>query len=559
MAFQLERMATFLARLNLTRYFSQSLHSSTSVLPFSTLDNPINNSNAINDQITTEECHVLNELSELLPVPKKNSINPIYTQFSSEKDLVKTRAIDGFLSPDEKLRGIFLQKLKGKTAIYRALTNADVELSTDVVAKVVNKGNLGGEAMVLFFNWAIHQETIPKDIGVYHIILKALGRRKFFVFMVEMLRDMRKREMNPNSGTLFLVMDSFVRAHQVSKAIQFFGQLEDFGFERDTESLNAVLQCLCQRSHVGAANKLLDKVRGKVPFNSMTYNFIIGGWSKFGRVSEIERTLKAMVADGFDPDYLTYSYVLEGLGRAGLISEAVEIFDNLGEKGISPNASVYNAMIFNFISAGDFDKCLKYYELMLSYNCEPNMCTYTRIISAFLKARRVSDAIEMFDAMIDRGITPTTGTITSFIESLCSYGPPHAALLIHSKAKKAGCTLSLSAYKLLLMRLSRAGKCGMLLNIWHEMEESGFLPDMEVYEHVIYGLCHVGQLDNAILMMEESLRKGFCPKCKTTHVRRLLLHKETLGEQVVQVNTSEDEDAHSNSVINSIIHAGKNL
>ncbi|KAK3038829.1 hypothetical protein RJ639_028551 [Escallonia herrerae] len=486
MAFQLELMATFLARLNLTRYFSQSLHSSTSVLPFSTLDNPINNSNAINDQITTEECHVLNELSELLPVRKKNSINPIYTQFSSEKDLVKTRAIDGFLSPDEKLRGIFLRKLKGKTAIYRALTNADVELSTDVVANVVNKGNLGGEAMVLFFNWAIHQETIPKDIGVYHIILKALGRRKFFVFMVEMLRDMRKREMNPNSGTLFLVMDSFVRAHQVSKAIQFFGQLEDFGFERDTESLNAVLQCLCQRSHVGAANKLLDKARGKVPFNSMTYNSIIGGWSKFGRVSEIERTLKAMVADGFDPDYLTYSYVLEGLGRAGLISEAVEIFDNLGEKGISPNASVYNAMIFNFISAGDFDKCLKYYELMLSYNCEPNMCTYTRIISAFLKARRVSDAIEI-------------------------YGPPHAALLIHSKAKKAGSTLSLSAYKLLLLRLSRAGKCGMLLNIWHEMEESGFLPDMEVYEHVIYGLCHVGQLDNAILVMEESLRKGFCP------------------------------------------------
>lgn len=34
---------------------------------------------------------------------------------------------------------------------------------------------------------------------------------------------------------------------------------------------------------------------------------------------------------------------------------------------------------------------------------------------------------------------------------------------------------------------------------------------MEVYEHVIHGLCNVGQLENAVLVMEESLRKGFFP------------------------------------------------
>lgn len=142
---------------------------------------------------------------------------------------------------------------------------------------------------------------------------------------------------------------------------------------------------------------------------------------------------------------------------------------------------------------------------------DPNMDTYVRIIHGFLKARRVSDAIEIFDEMVGRGIIPTTGTVTSFIELLCSYGPPHAMLMIYKKARKAGSSISLSAYKLLLTRLAKFGKCGMMLNIWDEMQESGYSSDVEVYQHIIIGLCNNGQLENAILVMEECLRKGFCP------------------------------------------------
>ncbi|PKI55102.1 hypothetical protein CRG98_024393 [Punica granatum] len=148
---------------------------------------------------------------------------------------------------------------------------------------------------------------------------------------------------------------------------------------------------------------------------------------------------------------------------------------------------------------------------MLSEKCDPNVDTYTNLISAFLKARKVADALEMFDEMLSRELVPSTGIITSFVEPLCSYGPPYAAMMIYKKAKKAGCKISLTAYKSLLMRLSRFGKCGMMLNLWEEMQESGHSSDIEVYEYIINGLCNIGQLDNAVLVMDESLRKGFCP------------------------------------------------
>lgn len=429
---------------------------------------------------------------------------------SSRKEQIGigVRAADEFLSPEDKLRGVFMQKLKGKYAIESALSNVEAKLDLQMLSKVVSRGNLGGEAMVTFFNWAVKQPGIDKyDIGAYHIVLKALGRRKLYEFMMDVFWDMKMNGISPDLGTIEIVMDSFIRANLVSKAVQFFEDLEDFGLE----SLNVIVGCLCKRSHIGAASSLLNRMKGKLVLNKVSYDCVISGWSRLGRLGEIETYLKEMIMDGFEPDCLTFGYLIEGFGRAGKMGYAVEVFEGMSERGCVPDTRVYNAMISNFVSVGDFDKAVEYYGAMLKNECEPNMETYTRLISGFLKARKVADAVEMFDRMLARGLVPSTGTITSFIKPLCTYGPPHAALMIYKKAKKVEIKVSWSAYKLLLMRLSRFGKCGMLLNMWDEMQKSGYSSDVEVYEYIINGLCNVGQLENAILVMEESMRKGFCP------------------------------------------------
>lgn len=498
----------------------QFIHQSFALLSFSTLELPLHNSkpeqaeNPTVNKRNIDESHVLNQLTDLLPIRHRSSTETMSIDTELHREVINKAdaTVDEFLLPEEKLRGVFLQKLKGNSAICNALTNLGIEMNIDIVAKVVNRGNLSGQMIVMFFDWAIEQPGVADNVDSYHVILKALGRRKFFTHMTEVLREMRVRGVRPIWETLFVVMDSFVRVHQVFRAMQMFKQLEEFGWECGTEALNVLVRCLCLRGHVATANSLVNRVRGKIKFDGETYNFVIQGWSKFGRVGEIERILKEMVADGFDPDGSTVRFLIEGLGRAGRIGDAVEIFEKMEkETGCSPNTDVYNAMISNFISVGDLDECLKYYEGMLSSDCHPNSDTYIILINAFLKARRVADAIEMFDVKLSHGIIPTTGTVTSFIETLCSYGPPHAALMIYKKARAVGCRISPSAYKLLLMRLSTVGKSGMLMNIWDEMQGSGYSSDVEVYEHVINGLCNNGQLENAILLMEECMSKGFCP------------------------------------------------
>ncbi|TYI27683.1 hypothetical protein ES332_A05G193500v1 [Gossypium tomentosum] len=518
MAFHFRRLPGWYLSFSSGRYRLPHFSSSLSVFRFSTIngipDSSINDPSfhQTHNRCNVDERRVLTELSDLFQLSHINTTIPLYPYKESYPvKQIESRDVDEFLLPEEKLRGIFLQNLRGRTAIENGLSNVRVELSIDLIAKVVDRGNLGGEAMVLFFNWAIKQPGIPRDAHSYYIIIRALGRRKFFEFMIQILHDMVKDGLKPNLETVSAVMDSFIRSRRVHKALEMFENLEEFGLTPDTESLNVLLLCLCRRTHVGAANSLFNAVGGKIKFNCVTYNIMVSGWSKLGRVSEMERTVKAMIVDGFTPDCSTFSFLIEGLGRAGQIDDTVEIFDHMKEKGCIPDTRVYNAMISNFISTQNFDECKKYYKALLESNFDPDLDTYTKLISAFLKSQKAADALEIFEEMLVQGIVPPIGSLTSFIEPLCSYGPPHAAMMIYKKARKFGCQISLNAYKLLLKRLSRFGKSGMLLNLWDEMQESGHTSDMEVYEYVINGLCNIGHLENAVHVMEEALRKGFCP------------------------------------------------
>ncbi|CAI9090594.1 OLC1v1025400C1 [Oldenlandia corymbosa var. corymbosa] len=488
----------------------------TFLLPFSTYETPNNFKNdppllnhLCNQDVHVDESPILSQLSDILPIPR-SSLKIYDKPLITDSFTIRTAAVDGFLSPEEKFRGIFLQKLRGRSAVEESLTNVGIDITIDILEKVVSRGNLSGDSMVMFFNWAVLQSGFPKDVCSYNLIFKALGRRKYFKHIMEMLADMTDKGIYPNCDTLSVVVDCFIRARQVSKGIKMWEDFKDFGLKCNTETFNVLMKCLTRRSHVRTACSLMNKVRGKVPFDRMTYNLVIGGWSRLGKITDVEKNLKAMVEDGIDADNSTYSYIIEGFGRAGQVDSAAKVFRELEEEYVL-GVEVYNAMIANYVHSGEMDEGLRYFEKLLDNNCEPNMVTFVILISGCLKARRVADAIEMFDQMLYRGIVPSAGTITSFIEPLCCYGPPHAALMIYEKAKKAGCKMSLNCYKLLIMQLSKFGKCQTLLNIWHDMQENGYCSDVQVYEYAINGFCNIGQLENAVLAMEECLSKGFCP------------------------------------------------
>ncbi|CAM0909836.1 unnamed protein product [Alopecurus aequalis] len=423
------------------------------------------------------------------------------------------------LSPADRLRGVFLQKPPGRAALHRALSSTGLDaaaaLSPEVLSDVVSCGTLSGAAIIDLFDWAISNAKIPPSLHTCNIVIRALGRRKFFTFLENALEIMRKKGIIPDLTTLGIIIDSLVAARQVNKAVQLL-ESHQFGMGigqtcHRKEAFSVLINCLCRRSHVGVASSLIQAARGNlfVP-DKQVYNDVMGGWARFGKLDKLEHFWAMMLEDGLVPDAVSHCHLIEALGRAGQAEEALRVFEKMAQEGYGPTTMAYNALISNFISLGDLDRCVTYYKDMVAKNCPPNSDTYCNMIRALLRARRVADALQMFDDMLAQGVLPNTGVITSFIEPLCTSGPPHAALMIYTKSRKVGCTISLKAYKLLLERLARFGKSGIVLKIWEEMQECGYPSDKEIYEFIVDGLCNVGKVDAAVSVVEESLRKGFC-------------------------------------------------
>uniref|UniRef100_A0A0A9GIH8 Pentacotripeptide-repeat region of PRORP domain-containing protein n=1 Tax=Arundo donax TaxID=35708 RepID=A0A0A9GIH8_ARUDO len=423
------------------------------------------------------------------------------------------------LSTADRLRGIFLRKPPGRAALHRALSSTGLDaaaaLSPEVLAAVVNAGDLGGAATVAFFDWAVTNSKPAPSVHTCNIVIRALGRKKFFDFLEDALEIMRKNSIVPDVTMLEITVDSLVAARHVTKAIEMLST-NQFGFGigkacHGKEAFTILIRCLCRRSHVGLASSLLQASGKKLlGLDNHLYNEVLGGWARFGRVDKLEEFWARMQEDGLVPDEVSHCHLIEALGRAGQADEALKVFENMVREGYGQNTMAYNAIIFNFISIGDLDRCVKYYKDMVDKNCPPNIDTYFKMIRAFLKERRVADALLIFDDMLTRGILPNSGVITSFIEPLCAFGPPHAALMIYKKSRKAGCIISVKAYKLLIERLAKFGKSGTVLRIWEEMQECGYPSDKEIYEFIVNGLCNVGKVDAAVSVVEESIRNGFC-------------------------------------------------
>jgi pentatricopeptide repeat protein len=83
-------------------------------------------------------------------------------------------------------------------------------LSPDVLANVVNAGDLSGAAAVTFFDWTVTNSKPPPSVDTCNIVIRALGRKKFFDFLDDALQIMRRNNIFPDLTTLEIIIDSLV-------------------------------------------------------------------------------------------------------------------------------------------------------------------------------------------------------------------------------------------------------------------------------------------------------------------------------------------------------------
>ncbi|KAM3355546.1 hypothetical protein P3S68_022259 [Capsicum galapagoense] len=148
-----------------------------------------------------------------------------------------------------------------------------------------------------------------------------------------------------------------------------------------------------------------------------TYNTIIDGLCRVGKVKIAHNVLKGMVKRGHQlspnvvsyfrlkPISITYNTLIQGLCEAKRFDRIKEILEGtLGGGGLIPDTCTFNTLITYHCNVGNMDEEIQVFENMSKLKVKPDSSTYSILIQSFSKKGYLERAEKLFDNIMKKEI-----------------------------------------------------------------------------------------------------------------------------------------------------------
>nr|POE92309.1 pentatricopeptide repeat-containing protein [Quercus suber] len=328
------------------------------------------------------------------------------------------------------------------------------------------------------------------DVFIYNSVLPVMVQKQVLLLAIAVYNQMLKLNCHSNVTTYSILIDGLCKNGITKDAFQLFDEMTRRG-ERLDESLKLLN---------------LKKERGQCP-DVITYNALLNGFCKFGRVDEAYGLLETFEKDAYDLGLHGYSCLIDDAGR---VKEALKLFYEMTERNLVPDTYCYNALIKGFCGLGLLDMAQSL-RLEISKNgCFPDACTYTILIcgmcrnglvgeekqifkemeigegrnpSLFLRlsqganqvldkaslqtmAKSINGAFKLFKDLQLKGLSPDSVTYGTLIDGLQRLDTEADAFGVFDQMERNGCMPSFTVYKSLMTCLCRKNKISLAFSLW---------------------------------------------------------------------------------------------
>lgn len=397
-----------------------------------------------------------------------------------------------------------------------------VVVSDKLVAQLLYRFKDDWKSALAVFRWAESNPEYKPLAQSYDMMVDILGKMKQMEKMRALVDEMRLTQMVTLS-TIAKVMRRFAGAGQWKEAVRTFDGIERFGLQKDTESMNLLLDTLCKANKVEQAREIFLELKTHILPNAHTFNIFIHGWCKIKRVDEAHWTIQEMKGLGCRPCAISYSTIIQSYCCQHVFHKVSEIIDEMRAQGCPPNVVTYTTIMCSLTNADKFDEAIKIVDRMKSAGCKPDTLFYNAFIHTLGRAGRVREAIYVFRTeMPNIGVPPNTSTYNSVIAMLCHHAQEQDALNVLKDLESSRCSKpDVQTYYPLFKLCFKTGKIGNLKKLLDDMINTHHLSlDLSTYTLLIHGLCRTNKWEWAYLLFEQMIGNDITPRYVTC---RLLL------------------------------------
>ncbi|XP_027186607.2 LOW QUALITY PROTEIN: pentatricopeptide repeat-containing protein At3g04130, mitochondrial-like [Cicer arietinum] len=373
------------------------------------------------------------------------------------------------------------------------------------------------------FKWASLHSNFKHSPESYDMMIDILGRMKVMEKMSEILEEMRQESFITLS-TISKVMRRFVGAGQWKDAVRIFDDLPFLGLEKNTESMNVLLDTLCKEKFVEQAREIYLELKHHIAPNANTFNIFIHGSCKIRRVEEAHWTIQEMKGYGLRPCVISYSIIIQCYCQEQNFNKVYLLLDEMQAQNCSRNVVTYTTVMCALAKAEKIDEALQVVQRMNSAGCKPDLLFYNSLIYTLGRAGRIDDATHVFKVVMPKaGVVPNSSTYNSMIAMFCYIAQEERAFGILKEIEGSGiCKPDIQTYHPLIKSCFRIRKIDSWLNdILNDMvNKYHFGLDLSTYTLLIHGFCRADRCKRSFDLFEEMVDQDIMPRYRTC---RLLL------------------------------------
>ncbi|XP_020111965.1 pentatricopeptide repeat-containing protein At3g04130, mitochondrial isoform X2 [Ananas comosus] len=489
--------------------------------------------------------------------PRSLSLEKVQQRFKAtslcEHSKKKYQEIQFYLRPEEetyarRIRRVIL-KANSRTVedVIQSLQCDEMlsgfQLTSPVVDSLLQKFGDDWKSAFSLFEWASLQISYKHTTYACNKMVDLLGKMRKWERMWDLVEDMREG-CSVTLDTIAKMMRRLAGGGKWKDAIVVFDELESFGFVRDTETMNILLDTLCKEKKVEVAREAFVVLKSHIHPDAYTFNIFVHGWCNARRVDEAMWTIQEMKLWRLKPSIITYSTILQAYCNQTNFQKVYELLDLMVSEGCPPNVVTYTTIMNSLAKLGNFDEALGMVDRMKSSGCKPDTLFYNSLINILGRGGQVHEASKVFEVEMEmNGIGRSVSTYNTMISIFCHDGQEQRAFTVLTDMEKASCKPDLQTYRpLLRLCLSKRELYDHIERLLNDiMDKHNLSLDLDTYTLLIHGLCRVGDTEWACLLFDDMLGREILPRYETCKLLMDEARRRNMEANVERIQTVMDQ------------------
>ncbi|KAL4592617.1 hypothetical protein LXL04_005619 [Taraxacum kok-saghyz] len=338
----------------------------------------------------------------------------------------------------------------------------------------------------------------------FMILIKGLCKQGRIEEALMLLNQMRKL-CKPDVFAYTAMIRILISEQNLDGCLTIWREMESDKVQTDAMAYTTLIMGLCKGNKVEKGHELFKEMKQKrYLIDRAIYGSLIEGFVNDGKVGMACDLLKDLLDSGYRPDLVIYNHLIKGLCNMKHVNKALKLFTVTIEEDLQPDFETVNPVLVLYSELKQFDEFCKFLEQIQGLGFRV-MDDLVKFFSIMVENRnKTLMALELFDNIKPKGYY-NVPIYNILIHALYEIQEVKRALTLFQELKESNMEPDSFTYSNAILSFSENGDIQEACTCYNKIKEMTLLPSVEAYLSLVKGLCRIGEIDSALVLVRECL------------------------------------------------------